>query len=117
MLPCPFALNLEPLDVERSNSGFSKLGKIAHFLDDLEGCCGHPGGRGKMKKCLFWLIYGYFQGRAESAPPPHSSYIQKPRTIRVNELINNLNPTLVREGVFSIPPPKKLQLLQIILKS
>ena len=30
------------------------------------------------------MINGYFQGRAESAPP-HSSYIQKPRAISVKD--------------------------------
>ena len=35
------------------------------------------------EKCLNWLFYGYSRG-GHIVPPPHSSYIQKPRTIRVN---------------------------------
>ena len=32
------------------------------------------------KNCLFWLIYGYLQVKAESAPP-HSCNILEPRPL------------------------------------
>ena len=43
--------------------------------------------------CLFINTFTYFQAREGWIAPPHSSYIQKPRTIRVNHsmLVNCLN--------------------------
>ena len=37
------------------------------------------------KKCSFHSVLGWFR-RCRHIVPPHSSYIQKPRTIRVNEI-------------------------------